>query len=137
MSQQTPIHKKKREVTVEQYLRRQCLSRGWECWKLDPERPYQYHVDTSIELQSDYAVDLHGRLLVDFLGHYERLHEDFAEACRRIGVAPPALPHRRQATDRKKDYRSYYSDDLAELVAGHFEPDIRLLGYTFDPPGSA
>ena len=25
-------------------------------WKLDPERPYQYHVDTSIELASIKAV---------------------------------------------------------------------------------
>ena len=102
-------------------------------WKLDPARPYQYHIDTSIELQSDYAVDLHGQLLVDFLGHYETLREDFAEACGRIGITPPALPHKRQATDRDKDYRSYYSDELAELVARHFEPDIRLLGYSFDP----
>lgn len=106
-------------------------------WKLDPARPYQFHVDTSIELQSDYAVDLHGRLLVDFLGRYETLHEDFADVCRRIGIAPRPLPHRRQATDRRKDYRSYYSDELAELVARHFEPDIRLLGYRFDPAGPA
>jgi len=102
-------------------------------WKLDPARPYQYHVDTSIELQSDYAVDLRGQLLVDFLGRYERLEDDFAEACRRIGIAPRRLPHKRRATDRTADYRSYYSDDLAQLVASHFEPDIRLLKYQFDP----
>jgi len=112
--------------TFEQFIR----------WKLDPQRPYQYHVDTSIELQSDYAIDLHGQLLVDFLGRYETLHDDFAAACRRIGIAPPALPHKRQATDREKDYRSYYSDELAELVASHFEPDIRLFGYAFDPPST-
>lgn len=102
-------------------------------WKLDPERPYQYHVDTSIDLQSDYVIDLHGKVLVDFIGRYENLHDDFAEACRRIGIQAPALPHKRQATDRGKDYRSYYTDELAELVAGRFAPDIRLFGYTFDP----
>lgn len=110
--------------TFDQFLR----------WKLDPVRPYQFHLDTSIELQSDYVVDLHGRQLVDFLGHYETLTEDFAEVCRRIGIAQPALPHRRQADDRGRDYRSYYSDDLAALVARHFEPDIRRFGYRFDPP---
>jgi hypothetical protein len=100
-------------------------------WKLDPERPYQFHVDTSIELQSDYVVDLHGKVLVDFVGRYESLEQDFTEACRRIGVAPPTLLHKRQATDRKKDYRSYYSDELAEMVAQRFEPDIRIFGYSF------
>ena len=102
-------------------------------WKLDPERPYQFHVDTSIELQSDYVVDLHGKVLVDFMGRYENLHEDFEEACRRIGVRAPELQHKRQAKDRKKDYRSYYTDEIAEAVAKHFARDIEIFGYTFDP----
>lgn len=102
-------------------------------WKLDPERPYQYHVDTSIELQSDYLIDLHGQVIVDFIGRYERLEDDFAEACRRIGIPTPALPHRRQATDRGRDYRSYYDEATAALVAERFAPDIALLDYRFDP----
>ncbi len=102
-------------------------------WKLDPERPYQYHLDTSIELQSDYLIDLHRKLIVDFIGRYERLHEDFATACERIGIATPALPHARKATDRRQDYRAYYRDATAELVATHFAADVELLGYRFDP----
>lgn len=101
-------------------------------WKLDPARPYQYHIDTSITLQTDYLVDLHGRMLTDYLGRYERLHEDFDHICRTIGVPAPALPHKRQATDRDKDYRRYYSDDLAERVARHFARDLEVLGYRFD-----
>lgn len=102
-------------------------------WKLDPQRPYQYHLDTSIELQSDYLIDLHGRVVVDFIGRYERLVEDFATACGHIGITPPSLPHRRQATDRRSDYRAYYDEQTAELVARHFARDIALLGYRFDP----
>ena len=101
-------------------------------WKLDPGRPYQYHIDTSIERQSDYVIDLHGNLIVDFVGRYEWLQDDFAEVCRRIGIACPALPHRRQATDRERDYRAYYSAETAELVAAHFQPDIERFGYRFD-----
>ena len=33
-------------------------------WKLNPERPYQYHIDTSIELQTDYLKDLNGTCLL-------------------------------------------------------------------------
>ncbi|MBC7357556.1 MAG: sulfotransferase family 2 domain-containing protein [Desulfacinum sp.] len=100
-------------------------------YKLDPERPYVFHFDVSIERQSDYLVDLDGRLIVDFVGRYERLEEDFNEACRRIGIRAPALPHKRKAVDRR-DYRSYYTDETAELVARHFRRDIELFGYRFD-----
>ncbi len=100
-------------------------------YKLDPERPYQYHIDTSIELQSDYLIDLQGKVVVDFVGRYENLKDDFDHVCRTIGISC-TLPHRRKATDRKKDFRSYYDDETAELVAKHFSKDIELLGYTFD-----
>ena len=102
-------------------------------WKLDPQRPYQYHLDTSIELQSDYLIDLHGNLVVDFIGRYERLGEDFRVACKRIGIRPPALPHERRAGDRKSDYRGYYRDETAELVGRHFKQDVEILNYRFDP----
>jgi len=99
-------------------------------WKLDPQRKYQYHIDTSIELQSDYLIDLHGQVIVDFIGHYESLQEDFNEACRRIGIKPFDLPHKRKASDRD-DYRKYYSDETAEMVANHFKRDIEILDYNF------
>lgn len=102
-------------------------------WKLDPDRPYQYIIDTSIQLQTDYLIDLRGTLIVDFIGHYETLEKDFARSCDRIGFAAPSLPHKRKAHNRR-DYRSYYSDDLAEMVATRFQPDIAMLGYTFDRP---
>jgi hypothetical protein len=106
---------------------------GFLRWKLDPERPYQYHVDTSIERQSDYLIDLQGLMVVDFIGRYEQLEADFAEACRRIGIPPPALPHRRQSADRARDFRGYYTAETADLVAHYFRRDIEILGYRFDP----
>lgn len=103
---------------------------GFLKWKLDPSRPYQYHIDTSIELQSDYLTGLDGRIIVDFIGKYEQLQEDFNEACRRIGITPKTLPHMRRATDRS-DYRQYYNDETAQLVADYFKRDIENFGYSF------
>jgi len=98
--------------------------------KLDPERPYQYHIDTSIELQSDYLIDLKGNVLIDFIGRYENLQEDFDHVCKTVGITPFQLPHKRKATDRS-DYRKYYNDEIAEMVSTHFKRDIDLLDYTF------
>jgi hypothetical protein len=100
-------------------------------YKLDPARPYQYHLDTSIELQSDYLVDLHGKVLVDFIGRFETLGDDFITICQRIGVKPPALEHKRQAKDRG-GYQKYYTPETADLVARHFAADIDMFGYRFD-----
>lgn len=100
-------------------------------FKFDPERPYQYHIDTSIEQQSDYLIDLHGNILTNFIGRYENLHDDFAHACEQIGIKT-TLPEKRISTDRKKDFRSYYDDECIELVAQHFKQDIELLSYKFE-----
>jgi len=100
-------------------------------YKLDPARPYQFHLDISIALQSDYVVDLHGKVLVDYIGRFETLNEDFITICERIGVKPPPLEHKRQAKDRSS-YQKYYTPETAELVAQHFAADIAMFGYTFE-----
>jgi len=99
-------------------------------WKLDPARPYQYHIDTSIALQSDYLIDLHGKVIVDFIGRYENLQEDFRHVCATIGIAQPPLAHKRQAKDRSS-YQKYYTEETASLVAEYFRADVELFGYTF------
>jgi hypothetical protein len=103
-------------------------------WKFDPSRPPQYHADMSTVLQSDYLIDLHGNTIVDFIGRYEFLAEDFDKACQLIRIVCPRLPHSRRAADRDKDYRSYYTDETAELVATHYRPDIERFGFRFDEP---
>lgn len=98
--------------------------------KLNPERGYVYHFDVSIEPQSDYVVDIHRNLIVDFIGRYEHFDSDFEEACKKIGIPCPRLPHRRQATDRS-DYRKYYNDATTQLIADYFKSDIEMFGYSF------
>lgn len=100
-------------------------------WKFDPERPYQYHIDTSLSLQSDYLVDLHGQLITSFIGRYENLNQDFAYVIDKLSLPVGQLPHKRKAADRKS-YHSYYQSDVVDLVAKHFERDIDLLGYQFE-----
>jgi hypothetical protein len=80
-------------------------------------------------LQSEMVVNADGRLLVDFVGHYETLHEDFARICRTVNI-DASLPHLNRS--KHDDYRRYYNARTHELVAEHFRPDIELFGYCFD-----
>lgn len=104
---------------------------GFMRWKFDPQRPYQYHIDTSLSLQSDYLIDLGGNLLTDYIGRYENLEDDFATVVDRLKLPVKGLPHKRKAVDREK-YQSYYEADVVDLVANHFAKDIELIGYQFD-----
>jgi len=107
---------------------------GFLRFKLEGERPPHYILDASAEPQWRHLIDLDGDCVVDFVGRYETLERDFAEACRRIGLPRvPRLPHKR-AGSRREDYRSYYTDQAAELVARHFRADIEHLEYAFDDP---
>jgi hypothetical protein len=80
-------------------------------------------------LQSEMLTDEQGRLLVDYIGHYERLEEDFAQVAAKVGIAD-RLPHLNRS--QHKDYRTYYSDRTRELVGECFRTDIELFGYSFD-----
>lgn len=79
--------------------------------------------------QVEWLTDDAGRILVDFVGRFERLEEDFLEVCRRIGRERVTLPHRKAAS--RLPYRELYEPDTVEIVGRRFEDDIRRFGYCF------
>jgi hypothetical protein len=90
----------------------------------------EWRVSEDKMLQRDFLVDAEGRLLVDFVGRFERLSEDFQHVCRTLGVQATlpwlnGTPH--------DDYRSYYDSRTRKLVEEHFGADIDSFGYTFAP----
>ncbi len=100
-------------------------------FKLEDNRPYHYILDASKEPQWYSLTDMKGNLLVDYIGRYERLSEDFEKILNKIGVKKVKLPHKRRAKDRDRDYRKYYTDRGAELVEKYFKIDIEKFGYKF------
>lgn len=101
-------------------------------FKLLQDRPYHYILDASKEPQWHSLIDMSGKCIVDFIGRYENLEKDFKEVLGRIGIDKNIkLPHKRRALDRRPDYRVYYTDRAAEIVATQFKEDIENLGYKF------
>lgn len=79
--------------------------------------------------QYTYVTGSNGKLIVDFIGHYERLQEDFAKVCASLKVQAE-LP--RINTSSHRDYRSYYSPETRKRVGDYFQRDCELFGYDFD-----
>jgi len=75
---------------------------------------------------------LDGSLCVDFVIRYERLTDDLAEVCRRVGLPPVNLPHLKSGL--RKDghsYRDYYDEVTKATVAERHHNDLQLFGYEF------
>jgi len=93
---------------------------------------FENYVDWEISRgmhQHAYVTDRSGALIVDFIGYFERVDEDFAKVCAKLGVTAK-LPQANKSSHR--DYRSCYTPELRDKVAKHFRRDIELFKYTFD-----
>lgn len=78
--------------------------------------------------QHQFVLDPTGNPLVDFLGRYENLEEDFRRVCEEIGVRA-LLPHANAS--QRSDYRRYYDSETAAQINAFYRDDIELFGYRF------
>ena len=67
------------------------------------------------------------KVLVDFIGRFERLKEDWREVCRRSGVAHAPLSHDNKG--EHEPYRSYYTSETERLARKIYAKDFEVFGY--------
>ena len=72
--------------------------------------------------------DEHGREVIDFIGRFERLDDEFAMIGERLGIQFE-LP--RLNTTEHGEYRSYYSSRSRDASASAYREDVDRFGYDF------
>ncbi len=95
-------------------------------WVIQTPNPYPMGTPKQ---QCEILADSKNELLVDFVGRYETLDQDFRQVCDTLKI-DGSLPHL-NATPHA-DYRSYYNERTKRLVADNFPADVELFGYDFD-----
>lgn len=80
--------------------------------------------------QVDWMKSAEGEMAVKTVMRFESLSADFNAFCQRLGL-DAQLPHVKQS--KRVDFRTYYDDDSAALIAQAFAPDLEAFGYRFDP----
>lgn len=82
------------------------------------------------ENQLDWFTDENGEVIVDYIGKFETLAEDWSKIRRRIGCESK-LPHANAKPH--KYYSSYYTPELVEVIRRKFRTDIEYFDYSFVP----
>ena len=88
-------------------------------WLSKPEKARQKH----------YVTNDNGNCIVDYIGRFESLTEDFYKIMSVIGISGN-LKH--IGPSKHRDYRTYYKDKLAEYVGNVLASDADYFGYHFD-----
>ena len=97
----------------------------------------EHEIFTGVEIvgrytQMGWLADEAGNLLVDCVGRYENLAQDFYEIVGTIGVPLMILPKRNITKDKVHDsYREYYSPTSRHLVERKYKRDLEYFGYEF------
>ena len=100
--------------------------------------------------QYDMLYDRQGNLMVDFVGRFETLQQDFDRVCEHLGITDSLLPHRnrsdKKSRDLKRKIRNYlfmngenqrrgvaefYDDETKAAVAEYYRRDITTFGFEF------
>lgn len=75
-----------------------------------------------------------GNTLVDFVGRFERLQDDFDLVCKKIGLENRKLPLSNSTCH--EHYSKYYDYETRRIVEALFWKDLNIFGYKFEINGS-
>lgn len=81
--------------------------------------------------QHKLICDRRGRILVDYVGRFENVNEDFGKICKRIGVSLELKHHGKSKERSGMNYQSFYVKKTQEIVRCRYEKDINIFGYEF------
>lgn len=87
-----------------------------------------WRVNHNLKTQCQRFKDSDGNTLVDFIGRFENLEDDFGKVCDLLSIER-RLPHKNPS--KHQTYRDYYNDRTRELVRDAFADDIALFDYDF------
>jgi len=117
------------QVSLYHYILENPENHGYEeTMKLGSFRNFVFSREKLSFTQTSCLVDESGNLLVDFVGKFENLDQDFQSICRKVGIAA-CLPHINKT--KRTDYQDYYDAETRDLTARLYAEDIERFGYTF------
>jgi hypothetical protein len=83
----------------------------------------------TFENQVSWTIDDEGKNLINFIGRFENINQDFETICQQIGLPETKLKH--QNKTEHLNYCEYYDEKSIEIVRKNLKEDIEAFNYAF------
>lgn len=103
--------------------------KGHKISKMSFEEYLEWRIQKGIGLQKRFVVDQDDTQIVDFIGRFENLSNDYSTLCQKIGIKSEELPFLNQSN--KKPYQEFYTEETRKIIADYLKEDIEYFGYSF------
>jgi hypothetical protein len=81
--------------------------------------------------QQSQITDSNGKIMVDFVGKFENLENDFKVVSSKLELPELKLEHLKKTN--RQNYQTYYEKDRTiQIIADKYKQDIDLFGYEFE-----
>jgi hypothetical protein len=73
-----------------------------------------------------FVVNNEGNIIVDYIGRFENINEDFEFVAQNLGLVK-SLPNLNKSN--RKEYEQFYTKELSDIVYSIYEKDFEYFGY--------
>jgi Sulfotransferase family len=88
--------------------------------------------NSSLQQQKTWITDESGEIIVDYVGKFETLTEDYYKILEKVGLPQKPLPGMNiDSAKSGKSYRNFYNEKTQNIIQEKYHDDISLFGYTF------
>jgi len=96
-------------------------------------QPYLTRLHIQWDKQFDFLFDENGNKMVDFIGKFENLQNDFNHISEQLNLNVRTLPHVTHGVVKSKQqhFTQYYNGTTKAIIANLYKKDIEAFGYEF------
>ncbi len=119
-----------RVLTCQNDLTESSIFSDWVERTYSQQDPRYYDWPKMFMPQIDWITDENGKTIVDFVGRFENLQNDFNIICDKLYIKRIKLPHK-NASRSDTSYRKFYDDETKKIIEKIFQKDIEFFSYKF------
>lgn len=83
-----------------------------------------------LKSQSAWISTIDGKILTNHLLRFENYEPEVRRLFIKLGLPDPKIPHLRK-TERRKNYRHYYTDEIVDFVTDYYSVDLENFNYSY------